>query len=109
VRGAHTLGFNHSSTGVAVIGNLDQRRPRRDVVRAVARLAAWKLDREGRDAVGKVGVRSQGSDRYREGRWVRLPVIDGHRDTNHTACPGEHLYDRLPAIRTKAQRRIDRR
>ena len=37
----------------------------------------------------------------------RLPVIDGHRDTNETACPGKKLYDRLPGIRRRTQHRID--
>ena len=32
VRGAHTLGFNRSSVGIAVIGNLEDHKPRRDVV-----------------------------------------------------------------------------
>jgi hypothetical protein len=30
---------------------------------------------------------------------VTLPVIDGHRDTNDTACPGGNLYAQLSAIR----------
>ncbi|QBR93916.1 N-acetylmuramoyl-L-alanine amidase [Nocardioides euryhalodurans] len=107
VQGAHTLGFNHQSVGVAVIGNLEQRRPSKGAVRMVTRIAAWKLDKHGRDAVGTVRTTSTGSDRYRDGQRVRLPVIDGHRDTNDTACPGQRLYDRLPAIRRRTQARID--
>ena len=38
---------------------------------------------------------------------MRLPVIDGHRDTNDTACPGQHLYDRLPGIRRRTQARMN--
>ena len=44
----------------------------------VARIAAWKLDKRGKDATGRVRVRSTGSDRYREGSRPRLPVVDGH-------------------------------
>lgn len=106
VRGAHTLGFNHSSTGVAVIGNFVDHDPNRTTLNAVARLAAWKLDRYDRNPRGKIRVRSWGSDKYAAGRWVRLPVIDGHRDTNDTACPGDKLYARLPRIRRRAARRI---
>jgi uncharacterized protein with LGFP repeats len=106
VRGAHTLGFNESSVGVAVIGNLEQRRPSPEAVSQVVRLAAWKLDRYDRDAVGTVQVTSTGSDKYPDGTTVRLPVIDGHRDTNDTACPGR-IYGRLPEIRDRAQWRID--
>ncbi len=107
VRGAHTLGFNHSSVGIAVLGNFERTRPSRRAVTAVVRLASWKLDRHRRDATGRVVVRSEGSDRYRSGKRVRLNVVDGHRDTNQTACPGELLYERLPGIRRRAQWRID--
>ncbi|MGH3348471.1 MAG: peptidoglycan recognition protein family protein, partial [Nocardioides sp.] len=107
VRGAHTLGFNHASVGVAVIGNLESRRPWDKAVMKLRRLAAWKLDSRDRRATGKVSVRSSGSDKYADGERVRLPAIDGHRDTNDTACPGQKLYDRLPGIRRRTQARMD--
>jgi N-acetylmuramoyl-L-alanine amidase len=106
VRGAHTLGFNEHSVGIAVIGNLERRAPWPEAVTAVVKLAAWKLDRYGRDAEGTVRVTSTGSDKYPDGTRVRLPAIDGHRDTNDTACPGR-AYGQLPEIRRRAQRRID--
>lgn len=102
VLGAHTLGFNSTSTGVAVLGNFETTRPGRKVIGALARLAAWKLSRYGRNPAGRVKVWSHGSDRWSTGRVVTLPAIDGHRDTNETACPGELLYDRLPAVRRRA-------
>ncbi|MBD8868903.1 N-acetylmuramoyl-L-alanine amidase [Nocardioides donggukensis] len=105
VRGAHTLGFNHASTGIALIGT---DRAWKKAKTTIVRLAAWKLDKEGRDADVRVSIRSKGSDKYPSGRVVRLPAIDGHRDTNDTACPGTRLYDRLPGIRSRSQRRIDR-
>ena len=108
VRGAHTLGFNNTSTGVAVIGNFEDKRPSDKILNAIVRLAAWKLDRYDRRPAGHTWVVSQGSDRYRDGRRVRLPVIDGHRDTNQTACPGQDLYDMLPVIRRRTQARVDR-
>ncbi len=108
VRGAHTLGFNHSSTGIAVIGNFETATPRADVVTTLVRLAAWKLDRYDRKPDGKTWVTSQGSDLYRRGKRVKLPVIDGHRDTNQTACPGQNLYDLLPQIRKRAAHRAAR-
>jgi hypothetical protein len=108
VRGAHTLGFNNTSTGISVIGNFEDAAPTAEVINAIVRLAAWKLDREGGVPSGTVRVRSQGSDLYPAGTSPRLPVIDGHRDTNQTACPGQLLYDRLPVIRRRTQRRVDR-
>ncbi|QZY28296.1 N-acetylmuramoyl-L-alanine amidase [Nocardioides coralli] len=107
VQGAHTLGFNHASVGVAVIGNYEAKRPRDEVLKALKRLAAWKFDRHDRDARRQVFVRSTGSDQYRDGERARLPAFDGHRDTNDTACPGQELYELLPALRRRTQRRID--
>lgn len=108
VRGAHALGFNHASVGIAVIGNFEDAKPTNKAVTMVVRLAAWKLDRHGHDARGGVTVRSEGSDRYAAGRQVQLPVISGHRATNETACAGERLQARLPDVRTRAQARIRR-
>ncbi len=108
VRGAHTLGFNSTSTGVAVLGNFETAGPGRKAVTALVHLAAWKLARYGRNPEGRVTVYSHGSDRYAAGRKVRLPTIDGHRDTNDTACPGINLYRKIPAIRTRAADRVKR-
>ncbi|ABL83289.1 MULTISPECIES: N-acetylmuramoyl-L-alanine amidase [unclassified Nocardioides] len=108
VRGAHTLGFNATSAGIAAIGNFDQATPSRAVLGAFARIAAWKLHPYDRNPEGRTIVTSEGSDKFRAGRRVTLPVIDGHRDTNDTACPGQHLYDELPEIRRRTQVRIDR-
>ena len=105
VRGAHTLGFNNTSVGVAVIGNFETSGVTSKTVTAVVKLAAWKLDKYGRRPSGKVRVYSTGSDKYPKG-WVRLRVIDGHRDTNDTACPGQSLYKKLPAIRKRTRKRV---
>jgi uncharacterized protein with LGFP repeats len=108
VRGAHTLGFNSTSTGIAVIGNFEEVVPERAVITSIVRLAAWKLDKYDRKPSRRTGVYSHGSDKFSAGQKVRLPVIDGHRDTNDTACPGAHLYAALPKIRERAQRHVDR-
>jgi hypothetical protein len=100
VRGAHTLGFNASSTGFCVIGNLDTTQPTQATLDSLAKLAAWKLSMYGRDPQGWTQVTSEGSDKFPSGRVVTLPVIDGHRDTNDTACPGGNLYAQLGALRT---------
>jgi hypothetical protein len=55
-------------------------------------LMAWKLGLYGRDPAGRT-LALDGTSR---------PVIGGHRDAGSTACPGQFLYDRLPAIRTRA-------
>ncbi len=107
IRGAHTLGFNHTSVGVAVIGNYESAAAVDRIVTAIVRLAAWKLDRYDRKPRGKTRVYSHGSDKYPKG-WVRLKVIDGHRDTNDTACPGDRLYARLPEIRKRTHWHVKR-
>jgi len=101
VRGAHTLGFNQSSVGVAMIGNYNTTRPSKAAIRSLVRLAAWKLDAYHRNGAGKIKVWSSGSDKYGPGVGVVLPVIDGHRDTNDTECPGTALYKMLPTIRKR--------
>ena len=49
--------------------------------------------------MGSTQVRSEGSDKFPNGKVVTLPVIDGHRDTNDTACPGGNLYAQLGNLR----------
>ncbi|HZJ07953.1 MAG TPA: N-acetylmuramoyl-L-alanine amidase [Nocardioidaceae bacterium] len=108
VLGAHTLGFNRRSFGVAVMGNYETVRPSKRAVRSLVRLISWKMDRFGRNPAGRVRMRSSGSDLYPQGTYVRLPKIDGHRNTNQTACPGARLYTKLPGIRRRAQSRVDK-
>ena len=108
VRGAHTLGFNHESVGIALIGRFGKHAPSRVALRAVVRIAAWKLDLYGGHPLRRIYVRSKGSDRYPAGRLVRLPTIDGHRDTNETSCPGTALYRELPALRRWIGKRVRR-
>jgi uncharacterized protein with LGFP repeats len=108
VRGAHTLGFNNTSTGISVIGNFEEREPSKAVLTTLVHLAAWKLDRYHRRPDGTALVTSHGSDLYPAGERVRLPVVDGHRDTNSTACPGQLLYDLLPKIRSRTAARVAR-
>jgi hypothetical protein len=91
---------------VALIGNFETARPSRPARTALVHLAAWKLDKYHRNPLAKIKVYSHGSDRFRTGARVHLPVIDGHRDTNQTACPGAYLYQRLPDIRLRTAKRI---
>ncbi len=102
VRGAHTLGFNNASTGFCVIGNYDSAVPTAAVMSSLSQLAAWKLAIYGRDPAGWTQVTSEGSDKFPNGRVVTLPVIDGHRDTNDTACPGGNLFAQLGNLRAAA-------
>ncbi len=90
-----------------MIGNYEDAWLSEAVMAAIVRIAAWKLDRFHRKPTGWIRVYSHGSDKYPEGETVSLRVIDGHRDTNDTACPGAHLYSKLRMIRNRTQRRVD--
>lgn len=74
IAGAHTLGYNEESHGVAYLGNGSERIPRKVV---------W--------AYQDLVVRHD--KRYGKG------YVYGHRDRASTACPGNNLYDRLARIR----------
>ncbi len=104
VLGAHTLGFNTDTTGIAVIGTFTRTKPSTAAVHALERLAAWKLSLSGVNADARTTLISRGSDKYRSGARVRFATISGHRDGFPTACPGTKLYDQLPAIRRAAAR-----
>ncbi|MFF7053702.1 peptidoglycan recognition protein [Streptomyces griseorubiginosus] len=104
VLGAHTLGFNTNSVGIAVLGSYGTTKPPAAVVKAVARLTAWKLGLYGANPKGKTYLKSGGGNLYPKGKKVRLNVISGHRDGFATECPGRKLYGKLGSTRTTAAR-----
>lgn len=79
VAGGHTAGDNTTSHAICVIGNYDNERPTSKQLAAIA-----ELIHHGREA----------------GWWHDL--TGGHRDAPgaSTACPGRHLYEAIPQIRT---------
>ena len=100
VMGAHTLGFNTDSMGIAVLGTFTSSTPPAAAVTAIAKLTAWKLGLFGRNPKGKVTLVSGGSNKYKKGVKVKLNVISGHRDGYITECPGSRLYKKLGTVRT---------
>jgi len=103
VVGAHALGFNRGSVGIAVIGTYVDAAPPAAAMDALARLLAWRLDLAHVDPVSTVDVVSGGSERYPAGMSVALRAVSGHRDTGLTECPGDALYARLGSLAAKAQ------
>jgi len=103
VIGAHALGFNRGSVGVAVLGTYIDTAPPLAATDALARLLAWRLDVAHVDPLSSVDVVSGGSERYPAGTHVVLRAVSGHSDTGLTACPGTALYAKLGAIASKAQ------
>lgn len=104
VLGAHTLGFNSNSMGIAVLGSFGSSRPPAASVNAIARLTAWKLGLYGANPRGKTYLRSGGGNLYKKGSNVRLHVISGHRDGFATECPGIRLYKKLGKARSTSAR-----
>ncbi len=102
VLGAHTLGFNTHSMGIALLGSHASAKPSAAAVKAVARLTAWKLGLFGANPRGRTYLKSGGGNLYAKGRNVRLNVISGHRDGFATECPGWQMYRKLGSARTKA-------
>ncbi|WP_432128767.1 N-acetylmuramoyl-L-alanine amidase [Streptomyces sp. bgisy082] len=102
VLGAHTLGFNTSTMGIAVLGTFSTTAPPAASVTAVARLTAWKLGLHGINPVGSVTLTSGGGNLYAKGTKVKFHAIAGHRDGFATDCPGSLLYGKLGTARTSA-------
>ncbi|TQF05164.1 N-acetylmuramoyl-L-alanine amidase [Kitasatospora acidiphila] len=100
VLGAHTLGFNADSTGVAALGTFSGDVPPQAQVDGVTKIAAWKLGLTGQDALGTASLTSASDgSRFPAGDSHSFDTISGHRDAFATECPGTELYDRLPAMR----------
>ncbi|MFZ4155770.1 peptidoglycan recognition protein family protein [Streptomyces pseudogriseolus] len=102
VKGAHTMGFNTNTTGIAVIGSYGSKKPSSKAVKAVARLTAWKLGLHGMNPKKKTSLTSGGGNLYAKGKKVKMKVISGHRDGFNTSCPGGKLYKKLSSVRSKA-------
>ncbi|MFC3572727.1 peptidoglycan recognition protein [Streptomyces yaanensis] len=102
VMGAHTLGFNDDSMGIAVLGSYSSTNPSAAVVNAIAKLSAWKLGLYGMDPRAATYLTSAGGNLYPKGENARLNVISGHRDGFATDCPGRLLYGKLGSARSTA-------
>jgi flagellar hook assembly protein FlgD len=98
VVGAHALGFNVGTVGVALIGNLTSAVPTAAQQAALVRLLAWRLDVAHIDPQSTVVYTSGGNAKFRAGKVVTLRAISGHRDTGPTECPGDAAYAVLPSI-----------
>ena len=104
VIGAQAQGYNGVSTGVANLGTFTGAPQSAAGVSATAELLAWKLSLHGVPVEGGVTVTSAGgpTNRYAAGTPVLFERISGHRDADKTTCPGDALFDQLPAIRAQA-------
>ena len=102
VVGAQVLGFNTRSTGISVIGNFAGDAPPAAALTSLEKLLAWKLKIHRLDPRGTARLTCDASDKYARGARVTFPVIAGHRQANHTECPGNIFYPLLPTVRLEA-------
>jgi len=108
VIGVHTGGFNSRTVGVAAIGDYSTTAPPAALLEGLSQIIAWKFTVLGILAGTSVTMTSGGGDsKYPVGTVVTFPTIYGHRDAQLTACPGQALYDQLPAIRTRVAQLAD--
>ncbi len=100
VQGAHTVGFNSYSTGVAFIGDHTSSGPTPAAEASLKSLLAWKFGVHNVDPTNSSILVSKGSSKWPEGKPVLFRPISGHRDAQSTSCPGEACYQRMPTYRS---------
>ena len=98
VVGAHALGFNYGSVGIAVIGTYTGVGISTAARASLVKLLAWRLDVAHIDPLSFVNVLSGGNQKFPKGIPVNLRAISGHRDVYFTECPGTALYNEIPSI-----------
>jgi hypothetical protein len=82
VIGAHALNWNTGSTGIAILGTFSAVLPSNSALGTLENLIRWKFTVHGVNPFE-----------------VDYAHILGHRDTYSTECPGDALYNYLPATR----------
>lgn len=109
--GAQAGGYNTTTIGISAIGNLETAQPSAQMVTAISRVLAWKAYQHGLDPTGTArlhtGISTKSGVHAKPGETITVNVIQGHRDTNITACPGKYLYAKLPAIRSTVKKLVD--
>ncbi|MEX2392924.1 MAG: peptidoglycan recognition protein [Actinomycetota bacterium] len=104
VIGAHSLGFNTNSSGIAIIGNFASSKPPEIAMNSLKRITSWKLDLGTVDPASSLTYVSNGSNKYKKGEKVKLKAVSGHLNVGKTACPGSPIYNALPSVRTNARK-----
>jgi hypothetical protein len=114
VIGAHTVGFNTGSVGVALLGDTTTMQPSAAAQTTIAQVAAARLGAYGFDPASTATM-TEGSDgrKWPINTTTTFPRISGHKDGEIsldkngkdqylTECPGNILYGLLPSIRAQS-------
>lgn len=104
VRGAHAMGFNTNTMGVAALGNYETTAAPAVMVDSIAKVAGWKLSQYGVDPTATTKLTSAGGTgaKYAAGVVATLQTINAHQNTSYTLCPGKYLSPSMANIRSKA-------
>lgn len=104
VRGAHAMGFNTNTMGVAALGNYQTATPPAVMVDSLAKVAGWKLSQYGVDPTATTQLTSAGGTgtKFAAGVVATLTTINAHQNTSYTLCPGQYLFPMMATIRSKA-------
>jgi uncharacterized protein with LGFP repeats len=102
--GAHTLAFNTDSFGVAAMGDFTTAAAPAVMMTSISQILGWKLSLYNRDPHATDQLTSGGGSgaKWPAGTVVTFNVVSGHRDAFATECPGQVVYDQLPALRDAA-------
>jgi uncharacterized protein with LGFP repeats len=104
VIGAHTVGLNRGTTGIAAIGTYTAGVPvPAPLRRSIERIIAWKLGlTEVSPSARTQLVSTNSKSRFPKDTSVNLPTVLGHIEAYETDCPGQALMDLLPEFRRGA-------
>jgi hypothetical protein len=114
VVGAHSVGWNTGTVGVALLGDYTSVQPSAAALTTIAQLSAARLGAYGFSPTSTTPMTASSTGRkWPVGSTVAFPRIAGHKDGqintagNYlTVCPGTNLYAQLPQIRAQATRMI---
>ncbi|MEZ5024152.1 MAG: N-acetylmuramoyl-L-alanine amidase [Chitinophagales bacterium] len=89
VLSAATCGSNSGSMAICLLGNYNEVEPTAASLESLEKMLAWKAEDRNIDPLGSSNLNSFGV----------LDHIFGHRQGCSTSCPGDNLYNQLPAVR----------
>ena len=96
--GAHAMGFNTGSIGIALIGDYNSTMPTEAAMNSLKNLVSWLVWENNLDPRGVSDFRGKKD----------VPTIAGHNDVNFTNCPGHNLQILLPSLRQDVAEIISR-
>ncbi|GAA4421537.1 hypothetical protein GCM10023169_14500 [Georgenia halophila] len=96
VIGGHARPMNTHTLGISAMGDFTRVTAPQLILDRMADVVAWQFAKGGINAAGSSGLISPGSATRPAGQ--NLPRIFGHREVADTACPGDNIQGRLPAM-----------